>query len=155
MENTTQVNKIDMQNQTKQNNALEKYTPTKNTLYNRQRYPTPITGESLTQQHELEASDINNIIKKYQVTGELPEPRFGSYVDISDIPDYQTSLNIVQQADEAFKRLPSKVRGRFMNDPQTLLTWLRDSNNLSEAIELGLVEKPKKDVVTTTETKPV
>lgn len=108
----------------------------------RKRVQIYFNDASLTQQHLKDECDINNIIKKYQVTGELPEPKKGFYADVSALPDYQKALEIIESAKESFNSLPANVRGQFMNDPGTMLNWLSDPQNTERAIELGLVEKP-------------
>lgn len=105
---------------------------------------------SLTRQEFADESDLNKIMEKY-AAGIAPIPRgdrapmFG---DFSNLPDYQTSLEMIRQADDAFMNLPSKLRERFDNDPGKLLEFLGDKANREEAISLGLIDKP-------VETKPV
>nr|QJB20403.1 MAG: internal scaffolding protein [Microvirus sp.] len=100
---------------------------------------------SLTQQNMLVECDINNIMKKYAITGEITHVNSitGQFGDFSDIRDYQTSLNIVIAADEAFMALPAYLRERFENDPAKFLDFVHDDKNRDEAIELGLIPNPK------------
>jgi len=95
-----------------------------------------------TQQQFKEESDINTIVKRFGLTGELPDnyqtPQSGDYTGIFD---FQTALNVVVKARENFMELPSSMRARFHNDPQELLEFLDDENNRLEAEKLGLVEK--------------
>lgn len=100
------------------------------------------TGESRTKQEFRDECDINNIIKKFQRTGVLPVN--GSRAiqgDFSDVPDYQTALNMVSQVEGAFAELPAKVRERFQNNAAQLMSFLDDPRNRSEAESLGLIEK--------------
>lgn len=102
---------------------------------------------SLTQQHDKEACDINNIMDQYGRTGLLPQganpPVFGNF---SDGNDYQEKLNCVLTAQESFMALPASVRSRFGNDPTHLLDFLSDDGNRAEAIKLGLVSDNKSDL---------
>lgn len=104
---------------------------------------------SLTRQEFADESDLNKIMEKY-AAGIAPIPRgdrapmFG---DFSSLPDYQTSLEMIRQADDAFMQLPSKLRERFDNDPAKLLDFLGDKANREEAISLGLIDKPVSDQV--------
>lgn len=101
---------------------------------------------SMTQQNMMDECDINNIMKRYQITGEIPHVNTtnGTFGDYSDLQDYQTSLNIVMAAEDAFSNLPSSIRNRFKNDPAAFLDFVNDENNREEAIELGLIPDPKK-----------
>lgn len=99
-----------------------------------------------TQQHMKEQCDINHIMKKYRnqdmavaALGRGP----GTYGDFSNIVDYDTALNTVIQAENAFNSLDALVRARFKNDPQQLLEFIQDDKNYEEAIKLGLIERPK------------
>lgn len=95
---------------------------------------------TLTQQHFKDETDINNILRQFNVTGLLPEtplsPRYGDFTGISD---YQTALNQVIAAESEFMALPANIRSRFDNDPAKLIEFLENSNNKDEAIKLGLV----------------
>ena len=64
------------------------------------------------------------------------------YLDVSALPDYQSALNIVQEAQASFDALPSTVRERFSNNPGSLISFLADPSNRDEAIKLGLVDVP-------------
>jgi len=97
---------------------------------------------TLTQQQFKESSDINNIIKQYSQTGELPlSNKVGKFLDVSNVQDYQTALTTVYEAQRAFDELPSKVRSRFENDPNQLIAFIEDDKNYQEAFELGLLNK--------------
>lgn len=96
--------------------------------------------ESKTQQHFAEEVDINTIVKRFGLTGQLPDvvrvPRYG---DFTGITDYHSAMNAVRQAEEGFMELPAELRARFQNDPQLLMEFMEDDANLEEARKLGLV----------------
>lgn len=104
----------------------------------------------LTQQQFKDECDINEIVRRFGLTGELPEnvrtPRSG---DFTGVNDYQSAMNAVRAADEAFMELPGELRKRFDNDPQKLMDFMEDENNKEEAIKLGLVNKPKEVIAST------
>lgn len=103
---------------------------------------------TLAMQQFKDEVDVNNIMKKYRVTGVLPVTgKTGRYLDVSDLPNYQESLEIVMKAEDSFNSLSAEVRKRFDNDPQLLFDFLKDPKNKDEAIKLGLIDKP-------VETKP-
>ena len=80
-----------------------------------------LTGEiltSLTQQQFKEDADINVIVKRFGLTGELPDDvRMPQSGDFTGIPDFHTALNLVRATQEEFMRVPAEIRGRFQNDP--------------------------------------
>ena len=85
------------------------------------------------------------ICRHWNRTGHLlhkneAQPRYG---DFSTVDDFQAAQNIVIQANEAFLALPAAVRDRMHNSPAELLRFVADADNLEEAIELGLVDKPE------------
>lgn len=98
---------------------------------------------SMTQQQFKEQVNVNKIIAKYRRTGMLEHVRknSGAYLDITDIGDYQESLQKVIDANNIFSSLPSEIRTRFANDPQQLINFLADEKNIDEAIRLGLMYK--------------
>lgn len=96
--------------------------------------------ESKTQQSFKEECDINEIVRRFGLTGELPDdfrpPMVG---DFTEVMDYKSALNAVIAADEAFMQMPGELRARFDNDPQKLLVFLEDGKNRDEAVKLGLL----------------
>lgn len=97
---------------------------------------------SRTQQQFKSECDINTILERFNVTGQLPitglQPQFG---DFSGITDYHSALNAVIAAQEAFDALPAKVRARFANDPAAFVDFCSDEANLEEMRELGLLNQ--------------
>lgn len=109
---------------------------------------------SLAQQQFKDECDINNILRQFNITGQLPtsplSPRYG---DFTGIVDYQSALNAVIAAEDGFMTLPAETRAMFGNDPEQLIHFLADEGNRAEAEKLGLVDpKPVvSDPVETTE----
>jgi len=96
---------------------------------------------TLAQQQFKDETDINNILRQFNVTGQLPtsplSPRYG---DFSGIVDYHSALNAVIAAEDGFMALPADIRSRFENDPEQLINFLDNPDNKQEAIKLGLVD---------------
>jgi phage internal scaffolding protein len=96
---------------------------------------------SLAQQHMRDECDINMIVERFGVTGQLPvkaiEPSYG---DFSGVTDYHTALNKIKSAEAEFMALPAKLRAKFDHDPNALLNFLENEANRNEAIELGLID---------------
>lgn len=98
---------------------------------------------SLTQQQFKDECDVNNILKRYQTTGEISHlaKTRGVYADFSSVEDYHTSLNKINNAEEAFFQLPAEIRDRFANDPAKLLEFVKNEKNYDEGVKLGLFEE--------------
>jgi phage internal scaffolding protein len=96
---------------------------------------------SLAQQHMKDECDINVIVERFGVTGQIPvTPLEPSYGDFSGVSDYHTALNAIRASEEAFMALPAKIRARFDHDPNALLNFLQNEDNRDEAIEIGLID---------------
>ena len=96
---------------------------------------------SLTQQHCRDECDINFIVERYGVTGQLPvnNTPAPTYGDFTGVFDYRSALDAVMAADEAFMALPAKIREQFDNDPALLVDFCSDPDNRSKAMEIGLI----------------
>lgn len=98
---------------------------------------------SLAQQQFRDESDINNILRQFNITGQLPAAvQIPQYGDFTEVTDYHSALNLVQKADEAFMGLPAHIRARFDNDPGALLDFVNDEANRAEAEKLGITNLP-------------
>lgn len=104
-----------------------------------------VTGEiipSKTQQSFKEECDINEIVRRFGITGQLPEnyraPVSGDFTGISD---YHSALNAVIAADAEFMKLDASIRERFNNDPAALIEFIENKDNIDEARKLGIVDK--------------
>lgn len=97
-------------------------------------------GEGLTKQSFAEEVDINTIVRRFGLTGELPvNRRMPSFGDFTGVFDYQSAMNAVVAARESFDALPAQVRKRFHDDPQEFVEFCSDKDNLDEARKLGMV----------------
>lgn len=100
-------------------------------------------AESVTQQSFAADVDINTIVRRFGLTGEMPEvvhvPQSGDY---TEVVDYRSALDAVNRAREGFMELPAEVRARFQNDPQRLLEFCENPANREEAVKLGIVNLP-------------
>nr|QJB20563.1 MAG: internal scaffolding protein [Microvirus sp.] len=109
---------------------------------------------SLAQQNFKDETDINTIVKRFNITGELPNnvavPQYGDFLDVTD---YHSALNLVIKAEDSFMAMPAEVRSRFNNDPGAFLDFVYDGKNRDEAARLGLLVEPVK-VSDTSEPQP-
>lgn len=98
--------------------------------------------KTLTQQHLAEEADINTIVKRFNLTGQLPtNVRMPTSGDFTNVPSFDEAMHALVQAREAFQAMPANVRARFHNNPAELVAFCDDPENLQEARKLGLVPK--------------
>lgn len=97
---------------------------------------------TLAQQQFAEECDINTIVDRFHLSGEMPQvldlPVYG---DFTGIFDYQSAMNQIVAARETFMSLPAKLRARFHNDPQEFVAFCSDDENTDEARKLGLLRE--------------
>lgn len=98
--------------------------------------------ETKTQQQFKDETDINTIVERFGITGEMPEMReWPEQSEYLDVFNYQEAMNITVRARESFMELPANARARFHNDPQEFMNFMEDAGNVEEAAKLGLVIK--------------
>ncbi|WNK12927.1 MAG: internal scaffolding protein [Microvirus sp.] len=107
-------------------------------------FPEP----TLCVQSQADDTDINTIVRRFGLTGELPQGiRQPTYGDFSDLGSYQDALNAIQSANESFYSMPADIRTRFKNNPELFVEFCSDEANRAEAEKFGLV-MPKAEVLT-------
>lgn len=107
-------------------------------------------AKNRTIQSAKDECDINRIVARFGVTGVLPVSRRPppTYQEFNGVFDYQSAMNVIRGAQEAFATLPAKVRYRFHNNPQEYLEFVSNPENADEMVKLGLAEKkPKPKIV--------
>lgn len=103
------------------------------------------THDSRTKQADAAACDINNVMRKFERTGQLTHinevlPRYG---DFSNVPTYHEALNQINELEREFMSLPPELRHQFNHNPQELVDYLSDPQNLDNVIKLGLAPDPR------------
>lgn len=94
---------------------------------------------TLTQQNFAEEVDINTLIRRFHLSGEMPEDvRPITYGDFSDVYDFHTAANAIAEARESFESMPAELRRRFENDPAKFVAFCSDAENLDEMRKMGL-----------------
>lgn len=97
----------------------------------------------MTKQSFKDECCINNIMKRYEKTGILPEnystPQYG---DFTDIPDFQTMQNMVMEAQSNFMTLPAELRAQFNNNVADFMDFVSNPANQEQLYEMGLAERP-------------
>lgn len=102
---------------------------------------------SKTEQHHREETNINRIVNKYGVSGLLTEAsptvqRYPQFGDFTNVVDFHSAQNKLVEIKTYFASLPAKLREKFNNDPRQLMAFMSNEENIKEAQELGLLEKP-------------
>lgn len=101
------------------------------------------TLPSMTQQQFKQETDINVIVKRFGITGELPQNiRAPAIEDFVDVVDYHSAMNAIKAAEHSFAAMPAAVRERFAHNPQRFLEFCADERNREEAHKLGLIDGP-------------
>lgn len=99
--------------------------------------------DTRTQESFERECDINEIVRRFGLTGSVPENfRMPLSGDFTGVSDFHSAVNAVVAAEQSFMALPAEVRARFSNDPAQLIAFLEDGNNREEAQKLGLVSRP-------------
>lgn len=114
----------------------------------RVRVATECTEPSLAQQSFKDEVDINHLLEKFKVTGQMPQGiRLPSYGDFTGINDYQSAMNALITARDAFMQLPAQMRSEFGNDPQKFLEYASDPKNAEDMVRRGLATMPAETTV--------
>lgn len=102
---------------------------------------TVFEDESLTIQSAEEEANINTIVRRFGITGQLPQdlqmPQSG---DFTNVPDFHTAMNLIRTTQTEFLKVPPEVRARFGNDPAAFMAFIEDDRNRDEAARLGLLK---------------
>ncbi len=114
----------------------------------RRRVQTVNDMPSCTIQSDAEQADIQRILQKFEAVGIVDHLRDVElqYGDISELTDYADATRQVKEAEEAFMKLPSKVREVFQHD---VAVWLDSANDgLTEVqnvelVKLGVLAAPE------------
>lgn len=100
-------------------------------------------GPSMTDQSFAEEVDINTIVRRFGLTGQMPDDvRMPTYADFEETYDFHSAMLLLKRSESEFMRLPPEIRSRFNNDPGQLITFLEDDRNRDEAVKLGIVVAP-------------
>ena len=100
-------------------------------------------GPSLTRQEFAEECDVNALMARYEKTGmQIPShmSREPQYLDLSDVPDLHTAMNVMREAEAAFMQLPGHIRLEFSNDAVKFVEFAEDKDNLEQLREWGLAK---------------
>jgi len=95
--------------------------------------------KSMTQQNAAEEADINTIVKRFGITGQLPNVVMPPTVqDFTEVFDFQSAMNVLAAAKESFAKMPAEVRAQFGNNPAGFVSYV------DAAVEAGDLEQLRK-----------
>lgn len=98
---------------------------------------------SRTSQEGKEDADINTIVRRFGLTGEMPMltrlPLEGDFA----VTSFQEAQNALLEAGKAFAALPADLRQRFNHDPGEFVAFCSDEANKDELKKLGLMRDPE------------
>lgn len=95
---------------------------------------------SMTQQSFAEECDINTIVRRFGLTGELPQGMPApTNAEFAEVTDFQSAMNVLVKARESFDALPADVRSRFRNDPAEFVAFCDVPENFDQVEKWGLV----------------
>lgn len=100
--------------------------------------------ETMTEQCHKQDCDINTIIKRYDKTGLITHVNKATaeYGDYTTVNEYQQSMQLVIDAENAFSEIPSNIRKKFGNDAGAFFEFATDPNNHDKMVEMGLANAP-------------
>lgn len=100
---------------------------------------------SMTVQSEKDSADINVILERFGITGQLPQnvrpPTFQDFGDT--VFDFRSAVEAIAMAEDSFMSMPARVRAEFENDPQKFVEFCSEEKNLPRMRELGLAVPEK------------
>lgn len=101
---------------------------------------------SMTVQSEAESCDINRIVAQFDRTGLVTHLARGipQFADVSEVGDFQSAAQRVQEVSAWFMQLPAAIRKEFDNDPAALLDAAQDPSKTEIFVRHGLIPDDKK-----------
>lgn len=99
---------------------------------------------SLAVQASKDEADINTIVKRFGLTGEIPitnRTPFPQDISFDEVLDYRTAWDRLLAAQASFNSLPANIRGTFANDPIAFADYAADPSNLDQLRTWGLAPK--------------
>lgn len=109
----------------------------------RKRITVDCGSEQITKQSHKDECDIHKILNQFKKTGIIQHitSNQSMYVDLPNSQDYQQSLNIILEAQDAFASLPSSVRDAYGNNPENFLRAIGDPDQRETLENLGVFNK--------------
>lgn len=95
--------------------------------------PTINNEPSKTDQAQASETDINLIVDRFLKRGIMPAFRGeGQFLDTTTFPDLQQATNAIIESQNIFNSLPSHIRERFRNSPESFFSFLQETGTQLE-----------------------
>lgn len=96
---------------------------------------------TLAQQHFKEECDINTLVERFHLTGEIPiVQRQPLDIEYAEIFDFRQAQHQLIEADRAFMQLPAKIRAQFDNDPMQFVEFALNPDNKDDLKKWGMLK---------------
>lgn len=100
---------------------------------------------SLTEQDHKDECDIGKIIESYVRTGQLPPQSQPSYLDCTQVQDFESAQMLIADVNSQFNSLPAVDRERFIN-VKNYLNFIANPENLRECYERNYINRDTVDI---------
>lgn len=100
-----------------------------------------VGNDGMTKQEFLEETDINVLMKRFEKAGQWPPApqREPQYFDVTEMPtDFQSAMNFMIDAEDAFMSIPAEARFALGNDPAKFVEFAANPENLDQMRTWGL-----------------
>lgn len=105
-------------------------------------------GEDLTIQSEKDECDINVIARRFGVTGHMPQNVRAPLVgDFSNVGDFQSAMNAINSAEDAFMQMPAELRAQLGHDAGRFVDWCSDDKNKDAMRKYGLLRPGEEPII--------
>lgn len=107
------------------------------------------SGESLTQQHFQEETEINNILRSHDRNGVIEHINRGNaiYADFSGITDFSDALEQIREAQQEFQNIPWEIREKFKNDAGEFFKFASNPDNIQDLRDMGLANPEQSEAM--------
>lgn len=111
--------------------------------WDRERQAPRAAGEAITKQSFAGACDVNEVMRRWEVTGVLDHVNTAQaiYLDCAGPDGLQDMFSRVADAEAKFMELPSEVRALVDNDASRFVEYLTNPENLEECRRVGILPK--------------
>lgn len=97
--------------------------------------------ESRTVQSDSVDADINTIVRRFGITGKMPDNlRIPTYGDYDDVDDFLSASLVIKDAETEFMKIPAEIRAQFEHDAGHFFNYAANPDNYDGLVALGLAK---------------
>lgn len=94
----------------------------------------------LTIQSGKEDCDINVIMRRFGITGQMPvNVRAPIAGDFTGVMDFHSAMNAIVAAEDSFMQMPAELRAELNHDPARFVDFCGDERNRERLKKYGLL----------------